>query len=120
MRRRQLTSRVLVFSTTSKCLLYELKMSGSADTASFSADGRYLYTEGDENEIYQWDLNTHKLMARMQDEGCVKATALAVAANGGILASGCTSGVVNVYKTQDKSHKLTAEHTLKVHRRIQS
>jgi hypothetical protein len=112
--------RILVFSAVSKSLLFELKMSGSADAACFSADGRYLYTEGDEKEIYQWDLNTHKLFARILDEGCVKATALALSANGGMLASGCSSGVVNVYKTEGPSHKLAAEHPVKVFRKYES
>lgn len=94
------SGRVLVFSSLTKTLVYEFKMSGSADSACFSADGRYLFTEGSESEIYQWELGSQKLFKRIQDEGCVKNTGLCVSPNGQYLASGCSSGVVNVYNIE--------------------
>ena len=99
-----------------KSLLFELKMSGSADSACFSADERFLYTEGEECEIYQWDLGTRKLLNRVLDEGCVKNTGLCISANNGLLATGCTSGVVNVYRAEEGTGKLSSEHPAKVRR----
>lgn len=97
---------MLVFSGTTKSLLYELKMSGSADSACFSADNRYLLTSGEECEIYQWDLTARKLLNRTQDIGCLKNTALAMTNNGSLIATGCTSGIVNIYRTQQPNHIL--------------
>lgn len=77
-------------------------MSGSADSACFSADGRYLFSEGEECELYQWDLATRKLLCRIRDEGCVKNTSLCASSNGELLATGCSSGVVNLYSTKGK------------------
>eukprot|EP00831_Metopus_contortus_P051650 TRINITY_DN43371_c0_g1_i1.p1 TRINITY_DN43371_c0_g1~~TRINITY_DN43371_c0_g1_i1.p1 ORF type:complete len:263 (-),score=45.20 TRINITY_DN43371_c0_g1_i1:35-823(-) len=96
------SGRILIFSALTKALQFTLKMSGCGDSACFSPDGKYLYTEGEEREIYQWDLSTRKLLKREADEGSVKNTVLC--ASGGFLATGCTSGVVNVYNTQDSLH----------------
>jgi len=99
----------LVFSGVTKSLLYELKMSGSADSACFSSDNRYLLTSGEECEIYQWDLNTRKLLHRTQDVGCLKNTTLSMTNDQSLIATGCTSGVVNVYRTQEPNHTLPSD-----------
>ena len=84
-------------------------MSGSADSACFSSDNRYLLTSGEECEIYQWDLNTRKLLHRTQDVGCLKNTTLSMTNDQSLIATGCTSGVVNVYRTQEPNHTLPSD-----------
>jgi hypothetical protein len=63
------TGRAHIFSQKTKKLLYSLKMNGSCDTTCFSADDRYLYTAGDQAEIYQWDLKQRRCIAKIADEG---------------------------------------------------
>lgn len=84
-------------------------MSGSADSACFSSDNRYLLTSGEECEIYQWDLNTRKLLNRIQDIGCLKNTAVAMTGDSSLVATGCSSGIVNVYRTQEPNHVIPLE-----------
>jgi len=73
-------------------------MSGSCESACFSNDNKFLFTEGEECEIYQWDLTSRKLFSRISDEGCVKNTSIEISRNNNLLATGCSSGVVNIYK----------------------
>ena len=51
---------ILVLGQDSKKLLFDLKMNGRVQSVGFSPDERYMYTVGDEAEIYQWDLKMRK------------------------------------------------------------
>jgi len=52
---------------------------------------------GGDGVIYTWDLRTRRCLHRQADEGCVGAGALALSSDGRFLATGASSGVVNVY-----------------------
>ena len=43
---------ILVLSQKSKKLLFDLKMNGSCQSVAFSPDERFLFSVGDEAEIY--------------------------------------------------------------------
>lgn len=58
-----------IFSQKTKKKVYSLKMNGSCSTACFDKEERYLYTAGDQAEIYQWDLKQRKCVAKVADEG---------------------------------------------------
>jgi U3 small nucleolar RNA-associated protein 18 len=76
------------------------KLNGSARAAAFSDDGRQLATAGGDGVIYNWDLRMLRCVEAFRDEGSVGATALATvgSCSDGWMASGGTSGVVNVYR----------------------
>ena len=88
---------ILMLDQNSKKLLFDLKMNGSCHSVAFSPDERYLFSSGDEAEIYQWDLNTRKCMGRISDTGGFSSTKLAVSPNGQLLASGSKMGSVNLF-----------------------
>ena len=89
---------ILVLSQDSKKLLFDLKMNGSCQTVAFSPDERYLFSAGDEAEIYQWDLGTRKCVGRVADTGGFSSVKLAVSPNGQLLASGSKMGSVNLFQ----------------------
>ena len=64
---------------------------------AFSPDERYLFSVGDEAEIYQWDLGTRKCMGRVADTGGFSSMKLAVSPSGLLLASGSKMGSVNLF-----------------------
>lgn len=57
-----------------------------------------VYT--DAGEVYVWDIGGRKCMHRFADEGCLQGTSLSVSPSHQLVACGSSSGVVNVYKTQ--------------------
>ena len=66
---------------------------------AFSPCEQYLYTAGDEAEIYQWDLKTRRCIARVGDTGAYNTTCLAAGNN--LVASGSKMGSVNLYHVTD-------------------
>ena len=72
-------------------------MNGSCQSVAFSHDERYLFSVGDEAEIYQWDMNTRKCMGRIADTGGFSSMKLAASPNGQLLASGSKMGSVNLF-----------------------
>lgn len=47
--------------------------------------------------VYVWDLRTQRCLQRYTDEGCLNGTSLATSPDGGLFATGSSSGVVNLY-----------------------
>ena len=47
--------------------------------------------------MYVWDIRSRDCIHRFTDEGCVKGTTLGVSPNGQFIATGSSSGVVNIY-----------------------
>ena len=88
----------MVMSQKSKKLLFDLKMNGSCNSLCFSPDDRYLFSAGDQAEIYQWDLLSKRCVAKYSDEGSFNTTHIAMSPDGRLLATGSYMGVVNVYK----------------------
>lgn len=50
-----------------------------------------------DGDVYVWDLRSMDCVHRFVDDGCVKGTAVSVSPNGQFIATGSTSGVVNIY-----------------------
>jgi U3 small nucleolar RNA-associated protein 18 len=75
-----------------------LKMSGSARSAVFTPDGQHLITSGGDGVIYTWDLRSRRCLHKQLDEGAVGAATLCLSPDGSYLATGSTSGVVNLYR----------------------
>ena len=73
-------------------------MSGSCNALCFSPDDRYLFSVGDQAEIYQWDLTTKKCVAKYADEGSFNTIHIVMSPDGKLLATGSYMGVINVYK----------------------
>ena len=70
-------------------------MNGSCEGACLSGD--YLYSVGDQAEIYQWDLRTRKCVTKIQDEGGFSTTCVDVSPNGKYLVTGSKMGTVNIF-----------------------
>lgn len=49
-------------------------------------------------EIYEWDMNTRTCIKKFMDDGCLQGTSLALSSDDQFLATGSSSGVVNLYK----------------------
>jgi len=103
---------ILVLDQVSKKLLFDLKMNGRCQSVGFSPDEKYMYSVGDEAEIYQWDLNMRKCIGRTQDTGGFSTTTMAVSPNGQMVATGSKMGSVNVFHVdgstgllEEKPHK---------------
>ncbi|KAI9008231.1 WD40-repeat-containing domain protein [Gaertneriomyces semiglobifer] len=87
-------------SRRTKQWITDLKMNGTVRRLDFSKDGKFLYSFGGDGEVYTWDLGERKCVHKFFDEGCVKATALAVTGGyNGLIATGSDTGVVNIYQT---------------------
>ena len=82
-------------SAVSKELLRSLKMNDWCRELRFSRDGGSLYTFGEGGEVYIWDVRSYDCLHKFQDEGCVVGTALDISSHH--LATGSSSGVVNIY-----------------------
>uniref|UniRef100_A0A7S3FW26 Uncharacterized protein n=1 Tax=Strombidium rassoulzadegani TaxID=1082188 RepID=A0A7S3FW26_9SPIT len=92
------TGEAHLFSQKSKKLLFSLKMNGSCNSVCFSNDDRYLYTAGDQAEIYQWDLRQRRCIAKVQDQGSFQTTQMDISPDNQHLATGSKMGTVNVYR----------------------
>lgn len=55
----------IIMNQNTKKLVYDFKMNGTCEAACFSPCERYLYTVGDQAEIYQWDLNMRKCINKI-------------------------------------------------------
>lgn len=91
------TGEAHMFSQKTKKLLYSLQMNGSCEAACFSPDDRYLFTAGDQAEVYQWDLRMRRCLNKLADEGSFSTTCIDVSPNGRFLATGSKMGSVNMY-----------------------
>ena len=96
-------------------------MNGRVRDGAFSSDSLCLYTCGNDAEIYKWDLRKRKCMGRWTDDGAVKvllilgviqsvnasknrfpqSTRLCISPDDRHVATGSTSGVVNLFKGSD-------------------
>lgn len=81
----------------SKKLLFDLKMNGTCNSIVFSQDERYMWSVGDEAEIYQWDLQSRKCIKKTADEGGFNTVKIAISPNGLLLATASKMGTVNLF-----------------------
>lgn len=90
---------LMVVCAKTNVWLGNLKMNGSVLGAHFSADSEYLFSVGTDGEIYKWNLSTMRCVHRQQDSGSIQTTAIAATLNKSrYIATGSTSGVVNIYE----------------------
>ncbi|KAF6039371.1 UTP18 [Bugula neritina] len=90
-----------ILSTKSKELVCQLKMNGSVNAITFSHNGAYLYSFGDDAMVYVWDMSSLQCIHRFRDEGCLNGTSICTDELNNLLACGSESGVVNIYKSSD-------------------
>ena len=81
-------------STMSQKVVFQLKMNAPCLCAAPLSDTLFL-TAGADGDLYTWDLRTRRCLRRFPDTGNITVTALAVSQR--LIATGSTSGVVNVY-----------------------
>jgi U3 small nucleolar RNA-associated protein 18 len=74
-------------------------MNGSCNSTCFSGDERFLFSAGDQADIYHWDLRMRKCVAKVADEGAFHTTAIDVV--DGHLATGSKMGSVNIFSIED-------------------
>ncbi|CAG8474312.1 12784_t:CDS:2 [Dentiscutata erythropus] len=88
---------LVLVSNRTKQWIANMKMNGTVTSVDWSNDGRYLYSVGNDAEVYQWDVNTRRCVHRFRDDGGFKPTKISVSKNGHYFAIGSNSGIVNVY-----------------------
>ena len=73
------------------------------NTITFSSDSKYLYTFGDDKEVHIFDIKSrsHESVHKFQDEGCLSGYSIAITNNNQYLATGCKSGVINIYNVNE-------------------
>jgi len=84
-----------IISARTKEFLRSFKMNDSCQALKFSPDSSSLYSTGEGGEVYIWDLRSSSCLHKFADSGCLSGTAVAVSNHH--LATGSSSGVVNVY-----------------------
>mmetsp|Transcript_38354 Transcript_38354/g.36716 ORF Transcript_38354/g.36716 Transcript_38354/m.36716 type:complete len:102 (-) Transcript_38354:272-577(-) len=89
--------KISVLSQKHKQLLFDLKMNGSCESVSFSTNNKYLFSVGNQAEIYQWDLSTRRCLAKVKDEGNFHTTKIVTSPDNSLLATSSKMGVVNLY-----------------------
>jgi len=100
------SGRCHIYSQKTMKIVQSLKLNGSCTSASFSPDGKYLFTAGDQGDIFQWDLRStsatkHQCVSKTNDVGNFHTTALEVSPDGKYLASGSKMGTVNIFELGD-------------------
>ncbi|XP_057950003.1 U3 small nucleolar RNA-associated protein 18 homolog [Malania oleifera] len=92
---------ILLVSSRTKELIGTLKMNGTARSLAFSGDGQQLLSSGGDGHIYHWDLRTRACFHKGVDEGCISGTTLCTSSSGTLFAAGSTSGIVNIYNSEE-------------------
>lgn len=94
---------------------------GYAEWLSFSPDGRYLASVGDEQVVYVWDLKTGKQRARLEDHNWGNLSSVHFSRDGQFLFSGGQyrdhEALIQAKKAEDRYYNKT--HTVDVARRLQ-
>ena len=90
-----------IYSDRTRSNVFTLKMNDEVTSCTFSPDGELLYSHGMGGEVYVWDIKAQDCLHRFWDDGCVQGTAIGISRNNRYLATGSTSGIVNVYSRSD-------------------
>jgi U3 small nucleolar RNA-associated protein 18 len=88
---------IILLSMTTKQWVGDMKINGNVTTIAFSYDFKHMYALGSEGQVYVFDLKTRKCMHRFTDHGCIGATTIAVSPDSNWIATGSSTGVVNLY-----------------------
>ncbi|KAJ3272498.1 U3 snoRNP protein [Terramyces sp. JEL0728] len=94
-----LEGEIILLSMKTKQWVSTLKMNSHGVSMAFSNDG-YLWSLSQDGTVYRWDLKTKECVHKFTDEGCVKATIIAISPDDKWIAVGSSVGVVNLYDTK--------------------
>lgn len=96
-----------LFSCKSKEWINTIKINDSCNAVTFSPDARYLFAFGDDKDVHVFDLNDRgqRSLYKFTDYGCLSGTSIAVSNNSQFIATGCKSGVVNIYNLNESLEK---------------
>ena len=86
-----------LLSAVNKEHIGTLRMNGSVESVTFSADGTRMYSFGTDSHVYVWDMDTRMCVHRFTDDGGFNGSAVAVSPDNRYLATGSQSGVINIY-----------------------
>ncbi|KAL7312021.1 U3 snoRNP protein [Mucor circinelloides] len=88
---------IIIVSYLTKKWFCDLKMNGTVDSVSWSADGTFIFGFGSAGEVYQFNVVDKECVKRWVDDGCIGASVLRVSPNEKYYATGSSTGVVNLY-----------------------
>lgn len=88
---------IVVACAKTKQLITSLKMNENVKAVCCSNDSKYLFSVGQTNTIYVWDLITLRCIKRFSDDGGILGTSISISGDSSLLACGSSSGIVNVY-----------------------
>lgn len=80
-----------------KELYTTLKQENQCTGMTFSKDSRRLIAHSDNSEVTIFDIRTHRMEHRFEDDGCVNGTTLTISEDGTLIATGSRQGYVNLY-----------------------
>ncbi|XP_003739941.1 uncharacterized protein LOC100900194 [Galendromus occidentalis] len=84
-----------VISADTKQQIATLKMNEEVSSVCFTRNG-HMYSHGG-NYVYLWDIAARRCVHKFLDEGCLKGRAMALSPDESFIATGCDSGIVNLY-----------------------
>lgn len=87
-------------------VIQSMKMNGDVCSAGFTGDSSKIFSNSVDGDVFIWDVRSSKCLKRFTDDGCVKATSLALSGDDVYLACGSQSGVVNIYSQKDCLHNI--------------
>ncbi|XKL63561.1 hypothetical protein PGB90_005925 [Kerria lacca] len=96
-----------LLSAKTKEWMGDLKMNSDVVDVSFNCDGSRMYSFGDVGEIFEWDMNSRYCIQKMYDDGCIRGITMNLSPNGQILATGSSSGIVNLYEMPIKEEYMS-------------
>lgn len=88
---------VHLLSAGSKELITTLKQNSEVTDLTFNTSGSLLFGHSVDGEVTVWDMTSHRVKHKWNDEGCIKGTKLCVSPSGQLIATGSAQGVVNLY-----------------------
>eukprot|EP00762_Andalucia_godoyi_P000779 ANDGO_03713.mRNA.1 U3 small nucleolar RNA-associated protein 18 homolog len=91
------TGSIMMVSKKTHFQTGELRASGKTMDMAFSSDGTQMVSAQSDGQVYIWDMRSSRCLARFHDDGCMKATSIALSEDSKHLAVGSNSGVVNLY-----------------------
>lgn len=88
---------IVILCAKTKQWISNLTMNEHVTALCCSPDSRYLFSVGQSNIIYVWDLISLKCIKKFSDNGATLGTALAISEDSSLLACGGSTGIVNIY-----------------------
>lgn len=92
---------IVVVCAKTKQWISNLKMNENVKVICCSIDSKYLFSVGQTNTVYIWDLVTLRCIKRFTDDGGTVGTSISISDDLSLLVCGSGSGIVNVYDLPD-------------------